>query len=144
MSRIIASICAFFMISSASALDLGSNSAETELLRDLARLTRRCVVRPFKRDLQGNRVYLPLRSVCEELTVDAKGAQVQHEGRFLRAFLSESEDSDGGDLAHLFVIDAKGEVLAAHRNVVAFDDVLVALAGGFNDFQLVRESGTTY
>ncbi|MDR3607630.1 MAG: hypothetical protein P4M08_09645 [Oligoflexia bacterium] len=118
-----------------------SRSNDRELLQDLRNLTLKCVVRPYTIDAQGAKIALPLRSICSELVVTApETATIQIENQVFTAELTESEDSDGGDLDHLTIRNDEGQIVAQRRNVAAFDDILIALAAGSENFPDVLEN----
>ena len=54
------------------------------------------------------------------------------DGEWLKAVITESAESDGGDLNDLIIYNLKGEILATKTNIAAFDSVIVAMAGDSN------------
>lgn len=96
---------------------------------DVQELLSSCAVQPFIIDETGERTYGAIRSTCPELELTSDGARLRVNGRTYFAHLLESEDSDGGDLAHLLITDRRGRPVAQLENVLAFGDVLYALVG---------------
>lgn len=94
-------------------------------------LVQRCSVQPIRADQNTGRIVAgPLRSTCPELQVT--GHQIRFaigETRYV-ADVTVSHDSDGDDLNDVIVIDDKGAFIGARKNVLAFNDPLLALAGG--------------
>ena len=110
------------------------------LLAELKDLALRCVVQPVVRTAAGHKEYGPLKSVCSELQETRNGgAIIMIRGEKLRAVLIEADESDGGDLDHLIVTNSKGDVVAQRKNVLAFENVFIALAGGNQNFREVDQ-----
>jgi hypothetical protein len=117
-----------------------SSGPARELLADLAALTLKCAVRPYSIDASGKKIYYPLESRCPELRpTSPRTALVYLERKTFYAELLESRDSDGGDLDDLFILDAYGHRVAMRHNVAAFDDILLALAGGHEQIPEIRK-----
>ena len=132
-----------FVLNSAYAIpsaNRGNQGNDGELLQDLKNLTQKCVVRPVTVSAAGATVLLPLKSTCQELILVGKmKAAITLENQNFYAEVVESQDSDGGDLDHLVIRNTHGRTIAIRRNVLAFDDVLIALAGGEDEFPQVRQ-----
>jgi hypothetical protein len=95
-------------------------------------LIQHCAVQPYILD-NGKKVYGPLRSNCVEVLVQGSQAQFNLDGVWYVASLTDSDDSDGGDLNDITVrkmSDTSGDVVAERHNALAFGDILVGLAGG--------------
>lgn len=88
-----------------------------------------CAVEPVK-VADGRKITGPLRSSCDEVQVSGNEARLFVDGRWYTAVLTDSAESDGGDLNDIRVEDEKGNVVAELHNVPAFGDVLLGLAGG--------------
>lgn len=107
-----------------------------DFLERISDLARQCVVQPYSFDANGKRAFLPLKSTCVELQGDsrAKKALIELGGIRYQAVIEESEDSDGGDLNDLSILDPSGRVVATRHNVAAFNNVFIALSGGDSEF----------
>jgi hypothetical protein len=93
-------------------------------------LVSRCSMQPYQTDSRGRRIVLNRVSTCPEIQVLENGAALEVEGFWYFGFMTESADSDGGDLFDVFVKDASDSIVAYRFNVPAFEDILVGLAGG--------------
>lgn len=114
-------------------------SNSTELLQKVKSLTLRCAVQPYKLSSNGNKVFSSPKSHCSEIQVDGNKATLLVEGETFYAEIVESDDTDGGDLNHLTLFNSKNEVVAQRFNVLGFDNVLIALAGGKEEFIQILE-----
>ncbi len=103
-------------------------------------LVARCVVQPVSIDENGQKVYAKLASRCHELRVNRTGAKIIIGDKILQAVLTESEQADGGDLDHVSIRDSFGREVASAKNVLAYGDILLALAGGQYSFPEVTSS----
>lgn len=111
-----------------------------EILSEMEYLALKCVVRPYTVSRDGSKIYSDLRNTCPQIQVlDSVTAQVLVKGQQFRVVLKESEDSDGGDLDHVLVYNLEGRLVAQQLNVLAFDNILMGLAGGKHGFQEVQE-----
>ena len=111
-----------------------------EIIEDMEALALKCVVHPYTLNREGEKVYSELRNTCPQIEViDASTAQVLVKGEVFQVVLKESEDSDGGDLDHVLVYNLSGQMVAQKNNVLAFDNILIGLAGGKHDFQEVAQ-----
>lgn len=111
-----------------------------EIVNEMEDLALKCVVRPYTLSRDGSKVYSDLRNTCPQIQViDQATAQVLVKGEQFRVVLKESEDSDGGDLDHILVYNLEGRLVAQQLNVLAFDNILMGLAGGKHEFQEVQE-----
>lgn len=96
------------------------------LLREIRNITKRCV--SVSAPLAGQAPQY--RSQCAVLSVDSfDTAHIFVEGQWLQVQIVPSEDADGDDLAILVITDEKGRVIAQKNNVLAFGNVLFAMAG---------------
>jgi len=107
-----------------------------DLFNQVRDLTIKCVVQPVTVDRTGRRVYGQPRSTCIELQAAGPRARLWLGRIQLDAVLTVSEHADGGDLNHLFLYSA-GRPVAQLRDVAAFGNILVALAGGRTEFKVV-------
>lgn len=113
----------------------------TKIFKDLKDLTLRCVVEPYIVNARGEKMTGPLKSICKEIQESRHGGvDVSIRGTVLHAVLVDSENSDGGDLNHLLVVDSRGNVVAEQKEILAFDNIFIALAGGDTNFRQVNES----
>jgi hypothetical protein len=122
-------------ISSAMAPSL-SHADDNVFWQDVRDLLLKCAVQPYAVNANGRRVYGPLKSRCSEVQVTDAGARFSLNGETYVAQLKESEQSDGGDLFDVTVLDSKGQVFAVRNCALAFGDVLLGLAGrdeGFDE-----------
>jgi hypothetical protein len=96
-------------------------------------LVNRCAVEPYFVDAPtGRRHSYWLESQCpDELEILGDGqARFWLDGIRYHVVMSESEDSDGGDLFHFSVLDDQGQAVAYRKQVASFGDILLGLAGG--------------
>jgi hypothetical protein len=56
-------------------------------------------------------------------------AQVLIAGEWLTATVTESLESDGGDLDDLLIVNSKGQAVARKSNIASYGSVLTALTG---------------
>lgn len=110
------------------------SGSQKELLREMKELTLRCVVQFYTVDRDGNKVLQAPKSLCDELWSDGRIAFIRLGERKYRAELDESPNADGGDLDDLTIKNNRGQIVAQRFNVLAFDNVLIALAGGTDQF----------
>lgn len=110
---------------------LGS-SAETSasLWPETAALVRRCASQTICVRQDGSRLASPLQSLCPELVIEGTTARFSLHGKVYIAKITESDDSDGGDLNDLTISGADSTLTENHHNVLGFDDVLLTLLGG--------------
>lgn len=104
--------------------------------KKLNALVAQCSVKPYSL-VQGVKTYGPLRSSCQELQTNGNRATFVLEGETFFARIEESADSDGGDLDNVYVQNSQGSVIANRHNVLAYDDILLGLAGGNVDSEEV-------
>jgi hypothetical protein len=93
-------------------------------------LVEQCAAQPVTIDFEGHKTYYPLVSRCDELGAYEGSAQFLLEDEWYSAELIESEDSDGGDLFDVRIERDRDSHVAIRKNVPAFGDVLVGMAGG--------------
>ena len=100
-----------------------------ELLMYIQSETKKCAVQTG--DSSNNeKEEIVFTSACASLRIISKSeAQILIEGEWLRATISESSESDGGDLDDLLISDSKGKILARKTNVPAYDNVIFAMVG---------------
>lgn len=110
-------------------------SGQPTILSEITDLAHQCVVQPYTYNRMGKRQTLRLQSHCTEIqSSDPMHADLYLKGQHYRAVLAESADSDGGDLDHLSILNDQGQVMATRQNVAAFNEILIALAGGDTGF----------
>lgn len=104
-------------------------------------LVQRCTVQPIHIDRgTGQPVAGLLRSTCPELKVVAQQIHFQLNETKYVADVTISHDADGDDLNDVIVKDENGQFVGARKNVLAFNDPLLALAGGAGlHFNIVSE-----
>ena len=106
------------------------------VLTQVRELTLRCVVQPVQIDRTGRQVYGQPRSTCVELQASGARAVIYLGRAGYQAVLTRSENADGNDLNHLFIYFS-GRPVAQLRNVAAFGNILIALAGGTTEFRQI-------
>lgn len=116
--------------------DAHSVQESPDFWKKLNELVAQCSVKTYSL-VQGVKTYGPLRSSCRELQADGDHATFVLEGERFTARIEESADSDGGDLDDVYVQNSQGSVIANRHNVLAYDDILLGLAGGNVDSQEV-------
>ncbi len=100
-----------------------------ELLLDIQTQTKICAVQISDLSKSDNKE-IGFTSTCPSLRIISKSvAQIFIDGDWLQATISESSESDGGDLDDLRISDSKGQVIALKTNIPAYDNVIVAMAG---------------
>jgi len=97
----------------------------------------KCAVQPFA-VRAGHKVFHPLRSICPNLVVKNGNALFTMNGKSYRATLHESDYSDGGDLNDVVVTSTDGSFSVERTYIPAFNDVILALAGGDDGFPMVQ------
>ncbi len=107
--------------------------AADNTLIDIRELAVRCSVLPVHVDAQGHETDLTPYSVCAELQVHGQNGVAILNGERFALMLSDSADSDGGDLNKLDIISAKGVKLAEYDNILAYGNLLSALVGGHTE-----------
>ena len=116
-------------------------SPKKELLQDLKKETKKCTVQIVSaaNETQNENV-VGYKSLCSTLKIlsDAE-AQVFIDGQWFTATITESPESDGGDLDDLTIVDSKGSAVATKTNIAAYDNVLVAMAGD-SDFRKIHSN----
>ena len=99
------------------------------VLREAEGLALQCSFRPVQFDTQGNREERPLRSQCPELQVQYREARFSSSQGIVTIELTDSTESDGGDLNDLIFRDRRGREITRLEKVLAFGDLLLALVG---------------
>ncbi len=97
--------------------------------KDLREKVIACVLQPVKNMPNGRRQSLPMISRCTDLTVQGDRAVLRFNNENYLMVLRDSEDSDGGDLNDLTVLNSKNQVVFELKQVLGFRDVLFALTG---------------
>jgi hypothetical protein len=115
-----------------------ATSARRELLRDIKIQTKQCVVQIVSPVYESqNENVLGYKSLCGSLVIISPlEAQINIDGRWYQAVIKDSDESDGGDINDLSIMNSRGVVLATKTNIPAYDSVVVAMAGD-NDFKKV-------
>lgn len=116
-----------------------ANEASTNISVDLRDFILKCAVRPYKYDVNRQKVYDKLRSRCVELTANSNDATLLLGRKHLKANMTESVYSDDGDLFNVQIFDERNEVILSYENIPAFGDILLALAGGEAQFDEVED-----
>lgn len=97
-----------------------------------------CVIQPVSNQQIGKAKTLPLVSICpQSLVVHGSVAQFKIKDATFVASLIESPLADEGDLNILLIRDSKGTLVAQAEHVAAFGDILLALAGGNDQFRQI-------
>ena len=110
-------------------------SVKKELLSDISAETKKCAVQIVSTKDKAKGSVIGFQSVCASLVIVSKSeAQIFIDGEWLFAKITESKESDGGDLDDLSITRSNGTVLAKKSNIAAFDSIVVAMAGG-SDFK---------
>jgi hypothetical protein len=91
------------------------------------------------RGTHGQKVLGNLRSICPELEVNGAQARFRIQGHAFQAQVQDSTYSDGGDLSDLTIRGARGEILAKAPTVLAYGDVILALALGNPEFVEIED-----
>ena len=108
--------------------------------KDVKAFLKTCAVQPYAFHGDGRRELGVLKSICPEtLQVTPNRARFILAGRVYVAVLTDSVFADEGDLNDLAVRTESGTILAELRSIAAFGDVILALAGGDDDFPLEHD-----
>lgn len=108
----------------------GSAAPTVSLWPEAAALVSRCASQTICVRQDGSRLASPLRSVCPELVIEGATARFSLHGKAYVAKITQSEDSDGGDLNDLTISGTDGTLTENHHDVLGFDDILITLLGG--------------
>lgn len=129
MLKIIFKISAFSSLLFPLSMFASQMEPKKELLQDIQTETKKCAVQTG--DASNNdKESIGFTSTCANLRIISKSeAQIFIDGDWLQATISESAESDGGDLDDLLITDSKGKVLARKLNVPAYDNVIFAMVG---------------
>jgi hypothetical protein len=106
-------------------------SPKKELLMDIKTQTKKCAVQIVSPAVNNdNEKVVGYKSICAQLKIISQTeAQILIDGEWLTAKITESAESDGGDLDDLAITDANDRQLASKTNIAAYDSILVAMAG---------------
>jgi hypothetical protein len=116
-----------FLISVAS--HASSHSLESKLLSSVHALGKSCIAFSYDtQDMTGNETVVYKNSCPQIQMIDDMSAALQLGKTQLFVMLLDSKDSDGGDLNDLAIFDANGKLLAKEANILAFGNLLRALA----------------
>jgi hypothetical protein len=129
-----------FAILSSTQLWSFEASPRKELLRDIKVLTKKCTVQivAVANETQAEN-FLGYRSLCGTLNIlSAVEAEIFVEGEWLTATVTESGESDGGDLNDLTVTRSNGQIVATKTNIASYNSVIVAMAGDTNFKKLTK------
>ena len=99
-----------------------------KVLIEVQTIARRCAFRPVK-IMNGRKVEGRLRSRCPNLLISNNEALIQVREGVVHAILTDSPNSDGGDLNDLRFETRRGKLIAQIPGVLAYGDVLMALTG---------------
>jgi len=108
---------------------------------DLGVYVRHCSIQPFWVAPSGQKVYGNLKSVCAELQTSPRVAKFPFQGVNYTAVLADSRDADEGDLNDLQLFDDHGHLIDHVDGVLAFGDILLALASGHQNIPEVYDPG---
>jgi len=98
-----------------------------------------CVAQPVKELQNGRRQAFPMVSRCSDLTLRSpQEAVLNFKGEVFTLVLNDSEESDGGDLNDLMILNSKSQVIFEIKGVLGFRDVLYAIVG--RDVRIPRVS----
>ena len=109
-----------------------------EILQDVKELVTKCAVEILNQpsslaisNRQSNPV-LGFQSVCPSLQiVNRQQAMIYIENQWYVAVIYESEEADGGDLNNMSLYNySTGQLVASRTNVAAYNQVVLAMAGG--------------
>jgi hypothetical protein len=113
------------------------NGTKKELLSDIKEETKKCAVQIVSVTVESESV-LKFESECSSFKIlSTTEAQILIEGQWLTARITESDESDGGDLDDLAILNSKGQILATRTNIPAYDNIVVAMAGD-SDFKKIQ------
>jgi hypothetical protein len=105
-------------------------SASSTILKDIKEEVKKCAAKD-----SGSGTAAQFKSTCSSVRLISKSqAQILLGSEWFTAKVSESEDSDGGDLDNLKVYNSRGELVAQRSNVIAYDNVVYAMIGGAANF----------
>ena len=117
------------LLSSNLAFALANSDAKKELLFDIKTETKKCVVQHIAVTSESQNT-ISFESVCDSLKiVSSTEAQIEIEGQWFTARITESAESDGGDLDDLTIFNSNGKVVATKTNIPSYDNIIVAMAG---------------
>jgi len=129
-----------FFISSVAA-PIPQAKADSFSWPSLQRLLKRCVVIPTGEVEPGYFQTTNWASTCpRELKVTNSTAWFHLNGTEYQATMTDSLYSDGGDLNDVIVRTLQGTEVGRRENVLAYGDILLALAGGDENFPRVTVS----
>ncbi len=131
---VVLSVLALNLVSTAHALE--TSFIESSFLKQVHAYVKTCAVQPYAYDRGGKKVMGYLRPVCDNLKVQGSIATFVVYGHLYTATVHDSEYSDGGDLNDLVIRNQDGAVVAEVRNILSFGDVLLAMAGGDDNFAM--------
>lgn len=111
---------------------------QKELLQHIKHQTKLCIVQIVSTSSKDeNEKVLGFKSICKSLKIlSPYSAQILIDKKWLNANISESSESDGGDLDDLVITNIDGITMATKTNIPAYDSVLVAMAGD-SDFKKI-------
>jgi hypothetical protein len=107
-------------------------STRKELLLDIKEITKKCSIQLIGASSDNNQgKVVGFKSICPTLILDSEvQAHINIEGQWLLAQITESKESDGGDLYDLKIISEEGKVMAVKSNIPAYGNVVIAMGGG--------------
>ena len=116
-------------------------NVKKELLADIKAETKKCAVQIVTPNFQdNNETVVGYKSICKTLKIiSSLEARILIDGEWLDAKISESKESDGGDLDDLAIYNHNGKLIATKTNIPSYDNVIVAMAGD-SDFGQKEES----
>ncbi|MBC7540520.1 MAG: hypothetical protein H7281_16975 [Bacteriovorax sp.] len=138
MKKIIFAATMSLLFVTTSYVFANDNGTKKELLADIKEETKKCAVQIISVSSESENV-LNFESECSSLKIlSSNEAQILIDGQWLTARITESGESDGGDLDDLAILNSEGKVLATKTNIPAYDSVVVAMAGD-SDFKKIQK-----
>jgi hypothetical protein len=121
-------------------LDSNQKSVMPFTWEQLREFALNCAEQPYAFTNTGKKVVTVLRTTCpDDLKVEGRMARfvLNHEEYVAHVF--DSRESDGGDLNDLIIQDRTGSVVAHRQYILAFGDVVLAMAAGDDSFRMVLD-----
>lgn len=106
-----------------------TTDVKKELLLDIKEETKKCAIEVVALSRESKEVF-GYETHCDTLKlISSTEAQVFVDGSWFSVHITESPESDGGDLDDMFVYNEKNELVARKSNVAAYENVVRAMAG---------------
>ncbi len=115
-------------------------TGDHEILKDVKEEVMKCALELVARgpassdtSIEINSNVVAFESTCPSLKILSQNkAQIFIENVWYTATISDSEDSDGGDLDNMVLTNPAGKVVATRTNVAAYNQVILAMTGGYS------------